>query len=60
MKCEKCKKDIDHIITRRFNVMGKDYAEILDLTEYEVDAVGFDTDRNWVGYDLTEKNKEKV
>lgn len=60
MKCERCKKDINYIITGRFDITGKDYTEKLDLTEYEVDAVGFDTDRNWVGYDLTEKEQRET
>lgn len=60
MKCQICGSEIDHIITRSFDRMGNDYSEIKGLEEYETDAVGFDTDANWCGYDLTEKEQREL
>ena len=60
IECQKCGQRIEHIITRSFNRMGDDFAEIIGLNEYETDAVGFDTDANWCGYDLTEEEQREL
>lgn len=60
IKCQKCGKEIESIITRSFDRMGNDYSEKRELEEYEVDAVGFDVDANWCGYDLTEEEQREL
>ena len=60
IKCENCGKEIKHIITRSFDRFGNDFEDIRELTEYEVDAVGFDIDKNWCGYDLTENEQREL
>ena len=60
IECQICGSKIDHIITRSFDRMGNDYSETKGLEEYEEDAVGFDTDANWCGYDLTEEEQREL
>lgn len=59
IKCEKCGKEIQYVKTYSFNWDGADYTDIKYLTEYDVDAVGFDTDKNWCGYDLDEEEQRE-
>lgn len=58
--CQICNSEIDYIITRKFDTMGNDYSLKKELEEYEVDAVGFDIDQNWCGYDLTEEEQREL
>ena len=60
IECENSGREIKYITTRSFNSVGNDYTDIKELTEYVVDAVGFDTDRNWCGYDLDEEEQREI
>lgn len=57
MKCEKCGKEIDRIMVNRFNHDGSDSLYNYSFCEVEQNAVCIDTDRNWVGYELTEEER---
>ena len=52
IKCERCGKTIDRVVTWMFNY-GDDYEKEVPIEEHE-NAVTFDVDANWCGYDLLE------
>lgn len=54
MKCEKCGKEIDHLLVNIFNHDGSDRECSEPLQECEEDAVYFDTSMNWTGAELSE------
>jgi DNA-directed RNA polymerase subunit RPC12/RpoP len=62
MKCEKCGKEITHIVTGRFSYDGSDYDDTIGIEEDEhYNAVIMETDRNWTGYGLTEEEtRERI
>lgn len=59
IKCEKCGREIKSIITNIFTYNGGDWREELELEECPVDAVCFDTDANWCGYELEEEEQRE-
>lgn len=67
MVCEKCGKEIDKVVTNRFDRDGSDYELFyplidVDYRELEEDgkAVYFETDQNWTGYELTEEEQIEI
>ena len=60
--CEKCGKEIDHIITSVFNYDGSDSDCSIPITyRNEYGCVSFSTSKDWTGYDLTdEEQKERI
>ena len=59
IKCEKCGREIKDIVTSVFNWNGGEYRTEYELAEYPVNAISFDTDENWCGYDLEEDEQAK-
>ena len=55
MKCEKCGKTIDHVMVGLFNYDGSDSDVEHYIEEAEEDAVVFETDKDWTGYELSEE-----
>lgn len=59
IKCEKCGKEIKNIITNVFTREGTDVRTEYELEKHLVDAVTFDTNVNWTGYELTEEEQKE-
>ena len=56
MKCEKCGKEIDRLLINKFAYDGCDGVDSVYINESEIcDAVTFETDANWCGYELSEE-----
>lgn len=55
MKCEKCGKTIDHVMVGLFDHNGSDSDVKHYIEETEEDAVVFETETNWTGYELSEE-----
>ena len=51
MKCEKCGAEIKQLIIRVSDAYGSDCSISVDITECEKNAVVFETDKSWTGYD---------
>ena len=54
MKCEICEAEINFVFISVFQRDGSDVNIKVPLIECEEDAVYFETDPNWTGYELTE------
>lgn len=57
VKCEKCGKEIDHIVTNCFNYDGSDSDGKFMIEEHDDNAVVFNIGTNWTGYELTEEEQ---
>ena len=58
IKCEQCKKQIDYVITNRFNYDGSDSDIKVFLHEYpESSAIYLETDSYWCGFGLDKKDQ---
>lgn len=55
MKCEKCGSEISQVKINVFGRDGSDFYINVNTEEVEEDAVLFETDRNWCGYELSEE-----
>lgn len=56
MNCEKCGAKITSIKTSRFSFDGSDYDTVLKIEEDDhFNAVVMETDREWTGYELSER-----
>lgn len=56
MKCEKCGNDINRILINKFLHDGSDSTDSVYIEESEIcEAVTFETDANWCGYELSEE-----
>lgn len=56
MKCEKCGEEIGKLIINKFLHDGSDCAEYVYIEECNTtNAICFDTDKNWCGYELSEE-----
>ena len=51
MKCEKCGSEIKQLIISVSDAYGSDCSISVDITECEKNAVVFETDKSWTGYD---------
>lgn len=51
MKCEKCGAEIKQLIISVSDAYGSDCSISVDITECEKNAVVFETDKSWTGYD---------
>ena len=51
MKCEKCGSEIKQVIISVSDAYGSDCSISVDITECEKNAVVFETDKSWTGYD---------
>ena len=61
IKCCNCGSEIKSVKIPHFNYDGSDSDVELPLTECEENAVYFETDRNWCGYELSEEEqKERI
>jgi len=61
MICNKCKNEIHELKIDMFNYDGSDSEVLVPITEYETGAIGFETNRNWCGYELSEEEqKERI
>lgn len=60
IRCNKCGNAIDSVKVGRFNYDGSDSDYKYSLNEAEEDAVYFETDANWTGYDLTEEEMSET
>lgn len=58
IRCEKCGKAITTIKASCFNRDGSDYHRLFNLKEIN-NAVIFETNSNWAGYELTEKEQRE-
>ena len=60
IKCEKCGREICHIITNCFQYDGSDIDFRFPLTEHpSTKAISFDANSNWCGYELTEEEQRE-
>lgn len=59
MKCKFCGAEISTIVTSIFNHDGTDSDHVIPFTEAENDAVFFDVDMNWTGYELSEEEQRE-
>lgn len=57
MKCNKCGMEISEIETSYFTIDGDDEKDNFTILEAPNNAVYFDIDANWCGYDLTEEEQ---
>lgn len=55
MKCEKCGKEIEHMMVNTFNHDGTDSDWEYPYIECEEDAVYVDVSLNWTGNELSEE-----
>lgn len=60
MKCEKCGKEIDHVIVDIFAYDGSDYYAQIPIFECDENAAYIDLDRSWTGYELTEEEQRET
>ena len=51
MKCEKCGSEIKQLIISVSDAYGSDCSISVDITECEKNAVVFETDKSWTGYE---------
>ena len=54
MKCEKCGKEIGHLLVDTFLYDGSDTDIEQPVIECEKNAAYIETTQNWTGYDLSE------
>ena len=59
IKCKCCGAEIDSVKTRMFNLDGSDDDYEVPLTECEDNAVYFETNRSWTGYELSEEEQRE-
>ena len=57
IKCEKCGKEIRHIVTNCFNHDGTDSDRAFLINQGLYGTVEVETDSNWCGYGLIEKEQ---
>lgn len=55
MKCEKCGKEIGHLLVDTFLYDGSDTDIEQPVIECEKNAAYIETTQNWTGYDLSEE-----
>ena len=55
MKCKNCGAELDHLKINVFNRDGSDSSIDVPIEEFPEDAIVFETDQNWCGYDLSEE-----
>ena len=55
MKCEKCGKEIGHLLVDTFLYDGSDTDIEQSIIECEHNAAYIETTQNWTGYDLSEE-----
>ena len=60
IRCKKCGKIIGSVNVGRFNYDGSDSDIKHSLNEVEEDAVYFETDTNWTGYELSEEEMSET
>lgn len=60
IRCKKCGKIIGSVNVGRFNYDGSDSDIKYSLNEVEEDAVYFETDANWTGYELSEEEMSET
>lgn len=61
IKCEKCNKEIEYLLVNTFNYDNSDSDKIIQIQEYEHNAVVIDIDSSWCGYELTnEEQREEI
>ena len=59
IKCKCCGAEIDSVKTGMFNLDGSDDDYEVLLTECEENAVYFETNRTWTGYELSEEEQRE-
>lgn len=60
-KCKNCGKEINEVVIYKFDCEGNDYEQKIRFKQVPTNAICFDTDINWCGYDLTdEEQKEDI
>lgn len=60
MKCKKCGKDIKEIKANVFNYDGSDSCCMFPIKQVPHNAVYFETDTNWTGYELTDEERKET
>lgn len=60
IKCEKCGKEIDHVVVDFFDRYGSDDYEMIPIFECDTNAAYIDLDSSWTGYDLTEEEQRET
>ena len=59
IKCKCCGAEIDSVKTGMFNLDGSDNDYEVPLIECEENAVYFETNRTWTGYELSEEEQRE-
>lgn len=60
MKCQRCGEQIKEIKANVFNYDGSDSYHTFPIKQVPHNAVYFETDINWTGYDLTDSERKKT
>ena len=55
IKCEKCGKEMEHIMINKFNIDGSDSFNEVPYVIHRDDCISVITDGNWTGYELSEE-----
>lgn len=56
-KCASCGKEIDSVLISRFDYDGSDSEIRVNFEEYPENVKVITADKNWCGYELTEKEQ---
>ncbi len=60
MKCQKCGEQIKEINANVFNCDGSDSYYTFPIKQVPHNAIYFETDINWTGYDLTDEERKET
>lgn len=58
-KCKKCGKEINEVIINNFDYDGTDFFTKVPFKQVLHNAIYFDTDINWTGYELTDEERKE-
>ena len=58
-KCKNCSKEINEVIIRQFTYDGADIPVKVPFKQVPSNAIYFETDINWCGYDLTDEERKE-
>lgn len=58
LKCKKCGAEIKEIRANVFNYDGSDSFRTFSVKQVPYNAVVFETDINWTGYELTDEERK--
>lgn len=58
-KCKKCGKEINEVVINAFTYDGDDIIKNVPFKQVLTNAIYFETDINWTGYDLTDEERKE-